>query len=326
MQSPLVTGLGYLIVVSDEREAWREFGTQVLGMSVRSSGDDLLLRMDEYVGRIIVSPTSTGTNKPFVVGWECPGEAEWQLAAAAIKKAGLVVTSTSDTAWHTEAFRFIDPAGVECELFYGGKVDPADHFVSPTGVRFVTGVQGLGHVTISTPLCREAAEFYSDVLDFQIRETKITGLEGGWRWAFLSPGEREHSLAVMDTGRDGQLMHLMVEVDNLDSVGRAMDLCLDGKAELSVTLGRHWNDEMVSFYVRTPSGFDIEYGYDGRTVDSRQWSRRAQGGTGAVSLWGHRVVRPDGTLGGQIGSGHRAAAEVSPVPLPGPIERTSTQL
>jgi 3,4-dihydroxy-9,10-secoandrosta-1,3,5(10)-triene-9,17-dione 4,5-dioxygenase len=107
----------------------------------------------------------------------------------------------------------------------------------------------------------------------------------------------------MDVGRDGQLMHILIEVADLDSVGRAMDRCLDGAAPMSVTLGRHWNDEMVSFYVRTPSGFDVEYGYGGRRIDAAEWSRRAQGGSGAVSLWGHRIVRPDGTLGPQIGSG-----------------------
>lgn len=308
MQRSPVTSLGYLVVHSDEQGAWREFGTGVLGMSALSNGADLLLRMDERVGRIIVSPPpdsrTPGAKAPFVVGWECPAESEWQRAAAAIEKAGLAVTAAPDSAWYTEAFRCVDPAGVECEFFYGGKVDPADHFVSPTGVRFVTGRQGVGHVTISTPACREAVEFYSGVLDFQVRETKITGPERAWRWAFLSPSEREHSIAVMDTGRDGQLMHVLIEVDDLDSVGRAMDRCLDGRAEISVSLGRHWNDEMVSFYVRTPSGFDVEYGYGGRRIESGEWSRRAQGGSGAVSLWGHRVMRPDGTLGPQIGSGH----------------------
>jgi len=262
--------------------------------------------MDDRVARLVVRPPSrdrpTRGNGPFVVGWECPSEAEWQRCAEAIEKAGMAITPAPETNWYTEAFSCIDPAGVQCEYFYGGKVDPADYFVSPLGVSFVTGAQGLGHVTISTPRCREAVEFYNGVLDFQVRETKITGPERAWRWAFLSPSEREHSLAVMDTGRDGQLMHILIEVADLDTVGRAMDRCLDGAAPMSVSLGRHWNDEMISFYVRTPSGFDVEYGFGGRKVDAAEWSRRAQGGSGAVSLWGHRIVRPDGTLGPQIGS------------------------
>ncbi len=307
MKRSPVASLGYLVVQSDELSAWRDFATQVLGMSAhQGAGSELLLRMDERVARIIVgAPLPTrpaGVKAPFVVGWECPGEAEWHRAAQAIEKAGVATTPAPVTSWYTEAFSCIDPAGVECEFFYGGKVDPAAHFVSPLGVAFVTGAQGLGHVTISTPHCRESAEFYAGVLDFQVRETKITGRERAWQWAFLSPSEREHSVAVMDTGRDGQLMHILIEVADLDSVGRAMDRCLEGLAPMSVSLGRHWNDEMVSFYVRTPSGFDVEYGYGGRKIDATQWSQRAQGGSGAVSLWGHRIVRPDGTLGPQIGS------------------------
>jgi 3,4-dihydroxy-9,10-secoandrosta-1,3,5(10)-triene-9,17-dione 4,5-dioxygenase len=275
-------------------------------MTAKDNGPDLLLRMDERVARIIVreppAEPLAGAKAPFVVGWECPSEADWQRAALAIEKAGYTIIAAPEAVWYTEVFSCVDPSGVQCEFFYGGKVDPADHFVSSTGVRFVTNAQGLGHVTISTPLCRESAEFYSGVLAFQVRETKITGPERSWQWAFLSPSEREHSIAVMDVGRDGQLMHVLIEVDDLDSVGRAMDKCLDGLAPLSVSLGRHWNDEMVSFYVRTPSGFDVEYGYGGRKIDSADWSRRAQGGGGAVSLWGHRVVRPDGTLGPQLGS------------------------
>ena len=53
---------------------------------------------------------------------------------------------------------------------------------------------------------------------------------------------------------------------------------------MSGTLGRHANDHMVSFYVRTPGGFDIEYGTDGRLVDDATWISRE---TTAVSLWGH---------------------------------------
>jgi 3,4-dihydroxy-9,10-secoandrosta-1,3,5(10)-triene-9,17-dione 4,5-dioxygenase len=48
---------------------------------------------------------------------------------------------------------------------------------------------------------------------------------------------------------------------------------------------------MVSFYVRTPGGFDIEYGTDGRTVDDATWVCRE---TTAVSLWGHSFAGPPG--------------------------------
>jgi hypothetical protein len=52
-------------------------------------------------------------------------------------------------------------------------------------------------------------------------------------------------------------------------------------------LGRHTNDHMTSFYLKTPSGFDVEYGWGARTVDDATWQvQRHEKG----SIWGHRPV------------------------------------
>ena len=54
----------------------------------------------------------------------------------------------------------------------------------------------------------------------------------------------------------------MLEVEQSTDVGRALDIVNDKKLTLAMSLGRHTNDMMTSFYVRTPSGFEIEYGPD----------------------------------------------------------------
>jgi 3,4-dihydroxy-9,10-secoandrosta-1,3,5(10)-triene-9,17-dione 4,5-dioxygenase len=41
---------------------------------------------------------------------------------------------------------------------------------------------------------------------------------------------------------------------------------------------------MISFYVRSPGGFDVEFGTDGLTVDDSTWVARE---STAVSYWGH---------------------------------------
>ena len=84
-------------------------------------------------------------------------------------------------------------------------------------------------------------------------------------------------------------MHLMIEAASLDDVGRALDRCTRRGATVSGSLGRHANDLMVSFYVRTPGGFDVEYGTDGRLVDDATWISRENT---AVSLWGHSFAPP----------------------------------
>jgi hypothetical protein len=42
---------------------------------------------------------------------------------------------------------------------------------------------------------------------------------------------------------------------------------------------------MTSFYMRTPSGFDVEYGWGGREVDDAVWQVETLHST---SIWGHQ--------------------------------------
>jgi len=103
---------------------------------------------------------------------------------------------------------------------------------------------------------------------------------------FLGCDPRHHSLALVPMPAAAGIVHLMIEVAALDDVGQALDRCARRGAPVSGTLGRHANDHMVSFYVRTPGGFDIEYGTDGRLVDDATWiSRETTAATlGATTL------------------------------------------
>lgn len=76
----------------------------------------------------------------------------------------------------------------------------------------------------------------------------------------------------------------MLEVENIDMVGLALDR---GRAHLTRTIGRHFNDEMISGYIRTPAGCDVEYGTAGRRIDDATW---VVGQIDAPSGWGHDVV------------------------------------
>jgi 3,4-dihydroxy-9,10-secoandrosta-1,3,5(10)-triene-9,17-dione 4,5-dioxygenase len=101
---------------------------------------------------------------------------------------------------------------------------------------------------------------------------------------FLGVNARHHSLAFLPMPNAARCVHIMLEVDALDDVGRALGRVRKHGAPLSATLGRHMNDEMVSFYVRSPGGFDVEFGTDGLQVDDARWVARE---STAVSYWGH---------------------------------------
>jgi hypothetical protein len=77
----------------------------------------------------------------------------------------------------------------------------------------------------------------------------------------------------------------MVELTGLDDVGQGYDLAQLEAGRVAATLGRHSNDHMTSFYMRTPSRFMVEYGWGGRDIDPEKWqSCELQHGP---SLWGH---------------------------------------
>ena len=76
----------------------------------------------------------------------------------------------------------------------------------------------------------------------------------------------------------------MVEVDTLDAVGQALARVNRDGFQLSSTLGRHTNDKMVSFYVRSPGDWDIEFGTEGMKVDERYYTAEE---ITADSYWGH---------------------------------------
>ena len=71
----------------------------------------------------------------------------------------------------------------------------------------------------------------------------------------------------------------MIEVDNLDDVFMTYELVKASNYPLVTDLGKHANDHMFSFYVASPSGFAIEYGFSGRpaTHQSEYYTRDTYG-------------------------------------------------
>jgi 3,4-dihydroxy-9,10-secoandrosta-1,3,5(10)-triene-9,17-dione 4,5-dioxygenase len=289
----LISSLGYLRIASADPEAWREFGTRVLGM-VEGRGPDpaaVYLRMDDFPARLVIVPGEQ--ERLLASGWEVADERALAEVADVLAAAGIPVkTGEAAELADRRVGRLLhadDPSGNSLEIFCGAALDnrPA---VSPYGNVFVTGDQGLGHVVLPAASDAETLAFYTDLLGFGLRDSmrmpgEFFGKPGEQVWMrFLGCCPRHHSLALAPMDPAADIVHLMIEVGTLDDVGRALDRCIRRKATISSTLGRHANDQMVSFYVQTPSGFDIEYGTDGLQVDDETWVTRE---STAVSLWGH---------------------------------------
>jgi 3,4-dihydroxy-9,10-secoandrosta-1,3,5(10)-triene-9,17-dione 4,5-dioxygenase len=297
----LIRSLGYLRIESADVAAWREFGVRILGM-VEGRGPEegaLYLRMDDFPARLVIVPGSR--DRLLASGWEVAGAEELAVVGQALAEVGVAVKAGTPDELAArrvgDMLRFDDPAGNAVEVFCGAALEhrPA---ASPYGNRFVTGDMGMGHVVLPVAGAADTAlAFYTEVLGFRLRDSMrmpaefVGGAPGdppAW-FRFLGCNPRHHSLALAPMPAPAGIVHLMIEVAALDDVGRALDRCARRGAPLSASLGRHANDLMVSFYVGTPGGFDIEYGTDGRLVDDATWVSRE---TTAVSLWGHSFAGP----------------------------------
>jgi 3,4-dihydroxy-9,10-secoandrosta-1,3,5(10)-triene-9,17-dione 4,5-dioxygenase len=297
----MISSLGYLRIESADPGAWREFGVKVLGMTEGRGPEDgaLYLRMDDFPARLVIVPGSS--ERLLAAGWEVRDTQALAAVGRALADAGVSCKpgTEDDLAARRvgSMLRAEDPAGHQMELFCGAALESRPS-VSPYGNRFVTGDLGLGHVVLPVPAADEAAfGFYTEVLGFRLRDSMRMPAEffGGkpadppvW-FRFLGCNSRHHSLALAPVPAAAGIVHLMIETASLDDVGRALDRCTRRGATVSGSLGRHANDLMVSFYVRTPGGFDIEYGTDGRLVDDASWISRE---STAVSLWGHSFAPP----------------------------------
>ena len=290
-----IRSLGYLRIEATDIGAWRDYGLKVLGM-VEGRGSvegALYLRMDDFPARLVIVPGEH--DRLMETGWECANAEGLQRVRDALDVEGVPYKEATAAELKDrrvdEMIRFADPSGNQLEVFHGAALEHR-RVVSPYGHRFVTAEQGLGHVVLSTRDDAEALHFYRDVLGFRLRDSmrlppQLVGrpADGPPAWLrFFGCNPRHHSLAFLPMPTPSGIVHLMVEVENSDDVGLCLDRAMRKKVPMSATLGRHVNDKMLSFYMKTPGGFDVEFGCEGLNVDDHDWIARE---STAVSLWGH---------------------------------------
>ena len=278
--------LGYFGVLARNLDDWSSFGQKFLGLQlIDRSRKTLTFRMDDRRQRIVVHEDGVNAgDRPAFMGWEVADRAELDRVAAALEAARVDVVraprATVDERRVEDLIAFNDPVGNRLEVFYGAEM-AADPFKPGRAISgFRTGALGMGHVVLNVESIDRLLPFYTETLGFHLSDFTLRPFKA----YFFHLNPRHHSFAMVETGKSS-IHHLMMELYMLDDVGQAYDLAQGEEGRIATTLGRHTNDYMTSFYSRTPSGFLVEYGWGGRSIDPETWKPVEM--TYGPSLWGH---------------------------------------
>jgi 2,3-dihydroxybiphenyl 1,2-dioxygenase len=284
--------LGYLGLEVSALGAWRRFATELLGLAVGAPRPDgaLPLRMDDHDFRILLSEGAKDDMAFF--GWEVADSAALDVMKDRLARAGVpfrVGSAAEATARGVrEMIVLADPDGIRIEIHHGPGLGRHAFHSDKIASGFKTGGMGMGHVLINVRDCARTEQFYRDVLGFRLSDYIDTEFMGKPLHAvLLHVNRRHHSLAFASLDMPKRLHHVMLEANTIDDVGATFYRAQDLAVPIALTLGRHPNDGMISFYGVTPSAFLFELGVDGREVDDRTWEVKTYN---AVSDWGHRPI------------------------------------
>lgn len=282
-----VRALGYAVITATDLEEWVAFGSDLLGLQVAYRDEDrLLLRMDHYSYRFDVRRADEGG--VLAIGWDVGGPDALAELTSRLEAAGYTVEQGKPDLIAerkvVDLVRFRDPEDIlDHELFWGLE-STTEKFVSPIGAMFVAGDLGLGHAFQALHHGNDAYnKLFREILGFRLSDhIEMPGDLG----TFLHCNPRHHSFAFANAPhRKPGIGHFMVEIDDLDLLGRQWDAVQETDVTILSTFGKHTNDKMISFYVRSPSGFGIEYGVGGILIDDETWIPVRYD---SAHYWGHK--------------------------------------
>lgn len=290
------SSMGYALIESNRLERWQVFLKDGLGLHLQHADCNCLaFRMDSHQRRVIVK---RGPAEDFAaIGWQLRDQATLDIVLQRLKARGIAIQeSTAAEAAErgvVQFWRVIGPKHMAIELFVEPltSAEPLDMLC--TG--FITGEAGMGHLAITSRKGKAMRRFWQEIFDARQSDTIVERLGGvTLDIEFFRVNPRHHSIAI------AQVRGL--PIDPIRTRAQHMNLLTTSVAELTATflrcrqlgfemaheIGEHPNDREQSFYVLSPSGFEIEVGWNALEVDEASWQPNTYQG---ISLWGHKPER-----------------------------------
>jgi 2,3-dihydroxybiphenyl 1,2-dioxygenase len=291
--------LGYVLVDSRRLDAWRRFGADGLGLHLDATADDIAaFRMDDHSRRLVIQagPAEDVT----ALGWQVDDAETLQAIRSRLEAMGAGVTegdrSEAEIRGVQHFWRFTGPKRLSFELFTSPVLDSSRLRMAASG--FVTGAGGMGHVAITSREPDSFLEFWRKTFDARVSDRIEDRLDGiAFDFTFLRLNERHHSVAIaatrglrLDPIRT-RIHHLNLQAATLDDVTAGYLRCRELGFRIANAIGQHPNDRELSFYVESPSGFEVELGWNPIVVQNEDaWQTARYRG---ISLWGHQPMNLD---------------------------------
>jgi 2,3-dihydroxybiphenyl 1,2-dioxygenase len=309
--------LGYMVIESRKLAEWQRFATDGLGLHAeRVEGDALALRIDAHQRRLIVRDGAA--EDVTAIGWQLHDEHALQRVLKRLRGAQIDVREVSGAEAADrgveQLWAFAGPKRLRFELFTRPLLAERPLQMQASG--FVTGAMGLGHFAMTTREPEAALRFFQNTFDARLSDTIEDRLNGvTLELSFLRLNERHHSVALAATR--GKRMnplrtaihHLNLQTKSLDDVTEAYRRLRGMGYAIANAIGQHPNDRELSFYVASPSGFEVELGWNPIVVSEEAEARWQPGHYQGISLWGHF---PESlTLGSRLGQMGRGLASLT---------------
>lgn len=285
--------LGYLIVETEKFADWRRFGRDAIGMHLDEALPEVMrFRLDGNECRFLLQrgPAEDTT----ALGWELDDHETFDTIAARITGHGVPLaegTAEQAALRGVERFaRFPGPNRLAQEIYVSPRISGKPLRMAASG-GFVTGVDGMGHVAITTKKPHQMRGYYSTVFDARLSDyidETINGMKLKIR--FLRVNERHHTVAIASTRGvrlnpvRTRIQHCNVQVAELNDMTLAYQRVKELGFSMALSVGQHTNDKELSFYAVTPSGFEWELGWNPIVVDESTWEPTTHQG---ISIWGH---------------------------------------
>ncbi|MGR3868833.1 VOC family protein [Streptomyces graminifolii] len=287
--------LGYVVIETQRFADWRRFGTEAIGMHRDDLDPGLTrFRLDDQECRFLLR---RGPAEDVVAtGWHIDDHAAYERIEARVRAHGVPVAegTAEDAALRgvERLLRFPGPKGITQEIYTTPATSAEPLRMLASG--FVTGDSGMGHIAITSTKPAQLRDYFDTVFDARLTDCideTISGVKLKIR--FLRVNERHHSIAVaavrglpIDPVRT-RVQHLNIQAATLDDVARSYQRVHELGFDMALSVGQHTNDRELSYYARTPSGFEWEVGWNPVVIDENTWQPSTHQG---ISIWGHTPV------------------------------------